>query len=182
MQSAPGQEHWSSPAALPGPAGSVPVPARCRCRGRCWCRCQCWCWCHCSAWGHTRVNSSPVAFWQSRMGEEPRSAGSCLSCAREEHRWLVPPPSLYILSTPKKLPKFSLPPLTVTYLIIANWAPSLAQPPTFTPSPTAPRHLRKELKQPPAPPEHLLCSEVFDCTHSALVNDDGAAKGGEIDK
>lgn len=37
---------------------------------------------------------------------------------------------------------------------------------------------QKELKQPPAPPEHLLCSEVFDRTHSAWVNDDGAAKGG----
>lgn len=52
---------------------------------------------------------------------------------------------------PKKLFKLSLPSLAVTYLIIAHGARSLARPPTFTPSPTAPRHLREELKQPQSP-------------------------------
>lgn len=98
--------------------------------------------------------------------------GSCNSCFHLLHFTSFQHPKK------KKLSKFSLPPLTVTYLIIAHGAWSLAQLPTFTPRPTAPRHLREGLEQPPAPPERLLCSEMLDCTLSTWVNDDGAGKGG----
>lgn len=160
MRGAPGQEHRSSPAALPVP--------RCRCR----------CRCHCSAWGHTGVNSSPVAFWQSRMGEEPRSCWLlprlCQRGARMADSTSLTLHPFNSQKTSQILFAFSDSDL-LNYCKLGPESGTASHVHTQSHSTQTPQ---KELKQPPAPPEHLLCSEVFDHTHSAWVNDDGAAKRG----
>lgn len=117
-------------------------------------------------------------FWQSRMGEEPRSCWLlprlCQRGARMADSTTLTLHPFNTQKTSQILFAFSDSDL-LNYCKLGPESGTASHVHTRSHSTQTPQ---KELKQPPAPPEHLLCSEVFDRTHSAWVNDDGAAKGG----
>lgn len=109
---------------------------------------------------------------QGRSGHQGwDGAGSCLTCAREEHRQLLPPPPLCILSAPKKTFQILFAFSDSDLLNYCKWGPESG---TASHVHTQPQTPQEGIKAAPAPPEHLLCSELLDSTLSAWVNDGGA--------